>query len=154
MGQNIDINKRDDSQNRGSSGRSLIDYTLTIFEDEDLDCPKVQFVLLKQSPLVTKFLEKVGTWRASNGIGIQLGLLFPEWKESENIIRLAAHGCNNLGRPDTTSFTNDPKLKAQQVRNKVANFKLALEELGAAVKAANNLRNEFQEPKVERIVIK
>lgn len=94
---------QEQGQSQGRKGGLLLDYSLTPLANAAV------FTLHRQHPSVTRFLETVGTFMASNGIRISLGVVFPEWKESLNTIYLDGTNGRALNRPDITRFA--PVLK-------------------------------------------
>jgi hypothetical protein len=64
------------------------------------------FQVLDQSPEVTNFLRKVGSFQASNGLRIATAD-FPEFKDSENTIFLRGSDKAKDGKVDTTRFVTN-----------------------------------------------
>lgn len=118
-------NEREDDQqpqsgNQNKKSTGLLSYTLIPMIDA------VVFTLTYQSAKVTDFLKEIGIYQATNGIRITLGCMFPEWKESLNMIYLDGTDGRMLNRPDTTRFPANGRMIRD---NKVAMFNAALLEL-------------------------
>lgn len=123
------------SQGDGNKrGNKILDYTLQPLEGA------VAFAINFQSKEVSEFLRKNGgEYIVTNGIRIVQGLMFPEWKLSNDEIRLDGSGGRKYGRPDITRFP-DPapefrnKGNTQYRDNAMARFNNAMAEFVKAVK--------------------
>lgn len=150
--QNNNESQEQKSEGRGRKGGLLLDYSLTPMKGAAV------FTLHKQHPNVTDFLNRVGTFSASNGIRIALGEAYPEWKESTGVIYLDGTNGKALNRPDTTRLapvlkyhkndTDQLVVKGRQVRNnKIARFHAALAELCEVVSETYHF-TEYEADKV------
>lgn len=138
-----DRNDRDDSnddqqEQRPKSrkrGGKLVDYTLTA-----MGKTKATFSINYQDKAVNDFLgANGGEWRASNGVNITLGLNLPEWKLSEDEIRLNGGDDEAVKHVDTTAFPETPaefknRNNRQYQRNAMRRFDEAMEEFEEVVK--------------------
>jgi replication fork clamp-binding protein CrfC len=153
-------NREIEDQDRGDQqeqsqfrGKGLLDYTLLI------DVDAVVLTLHKQAPEVTDFLKRVGTYRASNGVSIQLGYQV-QWKKSQNTIMLDS-GMNptkQINKPDITMFSRQPhfeidKSASQEVRNQVAMFESAMAEFIDVVKRTYAVGKREEEVQTIRRVL-
>lgn len=162
MSQNNDQEEKDQEKQEGPKQDKqnqpkkniMIDYSLKVDDDA------VTFSLHSQSPEVTDFLNRVGTYMAANGIRIQLGYTV-QWKDSTNTIYLNSglNSINQLNKPDITYFGKqlhfviNPGSAKQTIRNKVAMFEAALAELTETVKATYAVPSKPERSGVVRRVL-
>jgi len=156
MSDKNDLNERDENQsgdqggeNQGGGGGSkgLLEYHFYPYKDG------AGFQIISQHDSVTRFLEQQPnkSYRASNGVQIALGVLYPEWKQSENIIYLDPTGNTRLDKIDTTRFPVDGRIYRD---GWMRQFKNALEEFISVIRETYNDVLKVKSTKVQsRIVL-
>lgn len=106
----------------GGGGKGLLEYHFYPYKDG------AGFQIISQHEAVTRFLEQqpARAYRASNGVLIALGALYPEWKLSENIIYLDPTGNHDLEHIDKTRFPVNGRIYRdgwmRQFRNALEEF--------------------------------
>lgn len=131
-GENQDQNQNENqnqNQNQGGGGNknALLGYTFLPYKDG------AGFQITNQHPAVTKFLEQqpMRLFTASNGYRIGLGVLYPEWKLSDNVVYLDGTNGKRLKKVDVTRFPIDGRVYRD---GQMALVRTALAELVATVK--------------------